>query len=76
MLFCELDGRVLGGMQFGGAGGGARSLGGWWMLFARNGSWLVYRHDVPNHVMMQLGSLRCCVMVCGCSGAVMLSTSG
>ena len=67
VLVCEIDGWVLGGMQFG-------------VLLARtvacNGSWLVYHHDVVNHVMMLLQLLRCCIMVRGCGGGRMLSTSG
>ena len=35
---------------------------------ARTGSWLVYHHDIVNHVMMLLQSLRCRVMVRGCGG--------
>ena len=29
------------------------------LTVARNGSWRVYHHDVVNHVMMLLQSLRC-----------------
>ena len=46
------------------------------MLLPRNGLWLVYRYDVFNHVMILLGSLRCCVVVCGCNGVVMLLILG
>ena len=55
MLLCELDGRVLRGMQFEARvdaalvvpGARGHVWGCWWMLFACNGSWLVCRHDVP-----------------------------
>ena len=38
------------------------------LTVARNGSWLVYHHDVVNHVMMLPQSLRCRVVVRGCGG--------
>ena len=50
------------------------------LLLARtvacNGSWLVCHHDVVNHVKMLLLLLRCCIMLRGCGGGRMLSTSG
>ena len=86
----HMDGRVLGRVLFGvswlshhhDAGRSIMMLASpiRTLLLARtvvcNGSWLVCHHDVVNHVMMLLQLLRCCIMVRGCGGGRMLSTSG
>ena len=46
VLFCEIDGRVLGGMQFRVGGAALRSLECWWRgCFARDGG-LLWGHAV------------------------------
>ena len=58
---------VLLGLLFSGVGDGWQGVVAA-LTVARNGSWLVYHHDVVNHVMMLLQSLRRRVMVRGCGG--------